>query len=47
MRDDVILSELDSVVTGLLERHLETTREWFPHEVVPYSRGRDHDPGVE
>jgi acyl-[acyl-carrier-protein] desaturase len=47
MRDDVILSELDPVVTGLLERHLETTREWFPHEVVPYSRGRDHDPGVE
>lgn len=47
MRDDVILSELDPVVTRLLERHLETTREWFPHEVVPYSRGRDHDPDVE
>lgn len=47
MRDDVILSELDPVVTRLLERHLETTREWFPHEVVPYSRGRDHDPERE
>jgi acyl-[acyl-carrier-protein] desaturase len=43
----VILNELEPTVTGLVERHLATTKEWFPHEYVPYSRGRDHQPGHE
>ncbi len=30
----------------LLERHLATTKEWFPHELVPYSRGRDFERGT-
>ncbi len=30
----------------LLERHLEVSREWFPHEHVPHSRGRDVEPGA-
>ena len=38
--DDAFL-ELEPVVGSLLERHLATTKEWFPHELVPYSRGRD------
>jgi acyl-[acyl-carrier-protein] desaturase len=38
--DDAFL-ELEPVVGSLLERHLSTTKEWFPHELVPYSRGRD------
>src|SRR6476659_2571388 len=38
--DDAFL-ELEPVVRSLLERHLSTTKEWFPHELVPYSRGRD------
>ena len=30
---------------ALLERHLATSKEWFPHELIPYSRGRDAAPG--
>ncbi|MHB1536127.1 MAG: acyl-ACP desaturase [Acidimicrobiales bacterium] len=29
----------------LFERHLARAREWFPHELVPWSRGRNFDPG--
>ena len=36
-----LLRDLEPVVEGLLERHLATSKEWFPHEHVPYSRGRD------
>jgi acyl-[acyl-carrier-protein] desaturase len=42
--DDIrLLRELEPVVERLLERHLETAREWFPHQHVPYGRGRDFD----
>jgi acyl-[acyl-carrier-protein] desaturase len=34
-------SELAPVVEQLLERHLASTKEWFPHRLVPWSRGRD------
>ncbi len=40
-----LLSELEPTVERLLERHLATTKEWFPHEQVPYGRGRDHAEG--
>src|SRR5690348_7676259 len=36
-----LLRELTPTVARLMDRHLETTREWFPHEHVPYGRGRD------
>jgi acyl-[acyl-carrier-protein] desaturase len=36
--------ELDPVVGRLLDRHLATAKEWFPHAMVPWSRGRDFDP---
>lgn len=42
-----ILSELESTAEQLLERHLVSSKEWFPHEHVPYSRGRDHEPGSQ
>ncbi len=42
MIESDLLNELTPVVERLLERHLATTKEWFPHEYVPYSRGRDH-----
>ena len=29
----------------LLDRHLAAVKEWFPHELVPWSRGRDFEPG--
>ena len=31
----------------LLDRHLATAKEWFPHELVPWSQGRDFEPGYE
>ena len=42
-----IHNELDSTIERLLERHLATSKEWFPHEHVPYGRGRDPIPGEE
>jgi len=40
-------SELEPVVGRLLERHVANSKEWFPHELVPYSRGRDFEPGTQ
>ncbi|KIU18077.1 acyl-ACP desaturase [Mycolicibacterium llatzerense] len=36
-----VLYELEPVVAQNLDRHLKTAREWFPHDYVPWSRGRD------
>jgi len=36
-----LLNELTPDVERLVERHLATSKEWFPHEYVPYGRGRD------
>lgn len=36
-----VLYELEPVVAQNLDRHLEMSREWFPHDYVPWSRGRD------
>ncbi|HEX2850689.1 MAG TPA: acyl-ACP desaturase [Acidimicrobiales bacterium] len=47
MDDTALLNELEPVVAGLVERHLSTAREWFPHELVPWSEGRDFVPGEE
>ena len=45
MNDAQILDELEPVVEQLLERHLASSKEWFPHEHIPHSRGRDIEPG--
>ena len=37
-------SDLTPVAERLLERHLAGAKEWFPHEFVPWSRGRDFAP---
>jgi acyl-[acyl-carrier-protein] desaturase len=47
LAQDAILHELEPTVAGLVDRHLATTKEWFPHEHVPYGRGRDYVPGEE
>jgi len=39
----VLLRELEPVVEANLNRHLSTAKEWFPHEYVPWSQGRDFD----
>jgi acyl-[acyl-carrier-protein] desaturase len=36
-----VLYELEPVVAQNLDRHLKMSREWFPHDYVPWSRGRD------
>jgi acyl-[acyl-carrier-protein] desaturase len=36
-----VLHDLEPVVAENLDRHLSVAREWFPHDYVPWSRGRD------
>jgi acyl-[acyl-carrier-protein] desaturase len=38
-----LLAELEPEAERLLNRHLGMAQEWFPHEYVPYSEGRDYD----
>ena len=38
-----LLRELDQVVVGELNRHEKVAKEWFPHEYVPWSQGRNFD----
>jgi acyl-[acyl-carrier-protein] desaturase len=45
MDDVTLLDSLAPTAEALFERHLEKTKEWFPHEMVPWSRGRDFEPG--
>ena len=46
--DDVALLEaLTPEAERLMERHLAASKEWFPHEFVPWSLGRDFVPGEE
>ena len=44
MDDAAMLRELEGTVEQLFARHLDTTKEWFPHEHIPYGRGRDATP---
>ncbi|MGO9659029.1 MAG: acyl-ACP desaturase [Acidimicrobiales bacterium] len=39
------LADLEPVVGKLLDRHLDSAREWFPHELVPWERGSRIEPG--
>jgi acyl-[acyl-carrier-protein] desaturase len=38
-----MLLELEQVVEENLNRHLKVAKEWFPHEYVPWSEGRNFD----
>ncbi len=38
-----ILMQLEPIAEQLLNRHLSMTKEWFPHDFIPYSLGRDYD----
>lgn len=38
-----LMLELEQVVEKELDRHLSMAKEWFPHQYVPWSRGRDFD----
>jgi acyl-[acyl-carrier-protein] desaturase len=38
-----LLMELEPVAAAELDRHLSMAKEWFPHQYVPWSEGRDYD----
>ncbi len=42
-----LLATLEPTAGRLLDRHLAQAKEWFPHELVPWSQGRDFEPGWE
>jgi len=42
--DQALLSELEPTAAQLLDTHLASAREWFPHELVPWDRAADHEP---
>ena len=45
MDQAALIEELEPVAAKLLERHMGVAKEWCPHELVPYSRGKDFEPG--
>ncbi len=45
--DTAFLAELEPEAERLLERHLSSVKEWHPHALVPWSRGRDFDDDYE
>src|SRR4026207_375173 len=45
MANTDVLHDLEPTVERLLDRPRASSKEWFPHEYVPYSRGRDHEEG--
>jgi acyl-[acyl-carrier-protein] desaturase len=49
MDDASLLNELAPAAENLLERHLEkqTRKNWYPHEYVPWSLGRDFVEGEQ
>ncbi len=40
-----LLSDLEPTVACLIDRHMSSTKEWFPHELVPYDRARPFEKG--
>ncbi|MEY2450222.1 MAG: acyl-[acyl-carrier-protein] desaturase [Acidimicrobiaceae bacterium] len=45
MDQSILLRELAPVAERLYDRHDAAAKEWFPHEMVPWSRGRDFEAG--
>ena len=41
MDQSILLHELGPVAERLYDRHDAAAKEWFPHEMVPWGRGRD------
>jgi acyl-[acyl-carrier-protein] desaturase len=44
MNETDLLHELAPEAERLLERHLATSKEWFPHQLVPWDRAAKSDP---
>lgn len=47
LSDEQLISELEPKAGELLDRHFASTKEWFPHEYIPYSRAEDFGPGYQ
>jgi acyl-[acyl-carrier-protein] desaturase len=43
MPDDVLARDLEPTVERELDRHLGMARDWYPHEYIPWSQGRDFE----
>lgn len=43
--DMPLLEALESTAQRLVDRHHGTAKEWFPHEMIPWSAARDYEPG--
>jgi acyl-[acyl-carrier-protein] desaturase len=43
LSDRDLLAELEPIADANLRRHEKVAEEWFPHEYIPYSLGRDFD----
>jgi acyl-[acyl-carrier-protein] desaturase len=41
--DQALLRELEPEAARLYDRHARVAQEWFPHDYIPYSMGRDFD----
>ncbi|MEA2716479.1 MAG: acyl-[acyl-carrier-protein] desaturase, partial [Actinomycetota bacterium] len=44
MNETDLLHELAPEAERLLERHLSVSKEWFPHQLVPWERAAKYDP---
>ncbi|MFM7964168.1 MAG: acyl-ACP desaturase [Actinomycetota bacterium] len=42
-----LLAVLEPTAAKLYDRHMGVAKEWFPHEYVPWSRGKDFTPGKQ
>ncbi len=45
--DKPVLAALEETAERLLARHLSTTREWFPHTLVPWDRAAEFEADYE
>ena len=45
--DKPVLEALESTAERLLDRHLSTTKEWFPHTLVPWGRAAEFEDHYE
>lgn len=45
MKPTDLLNVLEPTAAKLYDRHMGVAKEWFPHEYVPWSRGRDFEEG--
>ena len=43
MQTSALLAELEPVAGRLLDSHLASAKEWFPHELVPWERAAEAD----